>query len=135
MISTVKLLTVKNKTRQKAFSEIGIPPSPIVTRWGSWLLATTYYLKYLPKVKEIVEQFDGGILVENAKKALLNDSLAKDLVTICTQYSNLIEIIEKIESTSFSIMGAHRIIRVVRVARALRENLSRACEMALNVLF
>ena len=45
LITKVKAVTVKNKTRQAKFSAIGYPPQPVPTRWGNWLNAALYYAK------------------------------------------------------------------------------------------
>ena len=53
-IACVKAATVKNKSRRALFDGIGMPPEPVVTRWGSWLQAAFYYGKHLPVIREIV---------------------------------------------------------------------------------
>ena len=55
LIARAKASTVKNKTRRQIFSDIGSPPEPIVTHWGSWLHAAEYYATNLIKVREIVK--------------------------------------------------------------------------------
>ena len=68
LIAKVKVVTIKNETRQAKFSAIGYPPQPIPTRWGRWLNVALYYAKNLPEVKAIVKSFVGsGILVTQAK--------------------------------------------------------------------
>ena len=54
VIATVKAVTVKNKSRQNMFIDIGLPPQPIITRWASWLKAARYYSDHLPEVRNIV---------------------------------------------------------------------------------
>jgi len=51
LIAKVKLVTVKNKTKQAKFAIIGCLPQPVLTRWRSWLNAVFYYAKNLPEVK------------------------------------------------------------------------------------
>ena len=64
LIAKVKVVTIKNKTRQAKFSAIGYPSQPVPTRWGSWLNAALYYAKNLSEVKAIVECFvSSGFLV------------------------------------------------------------------------
>jgi len=38
LIAKVKLVAVKNKTRQAKFATIGCLSQPVLTRWGSWLM-------------------------------------------------------------------------------------------------
>ena len=58
LTTKVKSAIVKNKPRQVKFATIGCPSWPVDTRWGSWLNAASYYAKYLPEVKAIVESFE-----------------------------------------------------------------------------
>ena len=82
LIARVKASTVKNKTCRQMFSDIGSPPEPIVTCWGSWLHAAEYYATNLVKVREIVNSFDGdGIIVRHTKEAVNEVTLAQSLST------------------------------------------------------
>ena len=40
---------MKNKNRRNKFNEIGTPPQPVPTRWGTRLNAAEYYAKNLVK--------------------------------------------------------------------------------------
>ena len=54
LIARIKLAVQKNPTRRHMFHEIGTPPNPVITRWGTWLdAAVNYYAKNLPEVKKI----------------------------------------------------------------------------------
>ena len=71
LISKVQVVTMKNKNWHNKFNEIGTPPQPVLTHWGTWLNAAEYYTKNLVKVCEIVNAFEGdGILVTNTKAAV-----------------------------------------------------------------
>ena len=77
LIACAKASTVKNKTRRQMFINIGSPPEPIVTRWGSWLHAAEYYATNLIQVREIVNSFNGdGIIVRRAKEVMNEVSLS-----------------------------------------------------------
>ena len=90
LIAKVKVVTIKNKTRQAKFSAISYPPQPVSTRWGSWLNTPLYYAKNLPEVKAIMESFVGsGILVTQAKVSLQKSDLAGRLLKIKDQYECL----------------------------------------------
>lgn len=104
LIACVQASIVKNKTRRAQFSEIGTPPSVIVTRWSSWLKGALFYARNLPKVQEIVKGFEGsGVIVTKAKEALQDQNLCTDLLAIQRDYAPLIELIEKIQSSHYSI--------------------------------
>ena len=108
LIATVKAATVRNKDRKELFSEIGYPPDPVITRWGTWLKAAFYYADKLPKVKEVIESFDGhGLLVTRVKAAAAAPSLSSDLLAIRRDYTDLVRLLEKCESSSYTIAAAH----------------------------
>lgn len=76
LIASLKAATVKNATRKEEFHHIGLPPNPIITRWGSWIEAAQYYSEHFIEVKRIVLNFDkSGILVEMAQQAVQNPIL------------------------------------------------------------
>ena len=114
LIACVKATTIKNRSRKECFKSIGVPPQPIVTRWGSWLSATDYYLKNLPKVAEIVNSFeDDGLLVKRAKEALSRTNLKQSLVEV-SSYNCIIKLIENSESTDFSIESAMNLLNELK---------------------
>ena len=95
LIARVKATVVKNENRRALFADIGSPPTVIVTRWSSWLRGALYYSKNLPKVKEIVESYEGtGILVV---KAVRDQQLTSDLSI------KFVNLIEKMRNTSYTI--------------------------------
>ena len=86
---------------------IPLPPSPIVTRWGSWLEASLYYAEHLPIYREIVAAFSGsGILSQNAKNACEDRNLVQELVKIKHCYSGLIELLISMQDSLYSIRQA-----------------------------
>ena len=104
LISKVKASVVKNKTRRALYAGIGTPPTVVVTRWSSWLRGALYYSKNLPKVKEIVENYKGeGIIVANAKESVRDLQLATNLLAIKRDYGDLVDLIDKMQSSSYSI--------------------------------
>ena len=83
---------------------MGQPPQPVITRWISWLNAALFYSKYLPKVNAIVENLnESGILVQRAKEALKPQNLSSQLLQIEEQYSDLDNVIQKMESSHYTI--------------------------------
>ena len=112
LITKVKAVTIKNKTRQKKFSAIGHPSQPVPTRWGNWLNAALYYAKTLPKVKAIVESFVGyEILVTQAKASVQKNGFAGQLLKIKDQYKCLAKLIEKMKSAKYTIKEAVQAIQ------------------------
>ena len=107
-IAKIKAVTVKNNNRRNKFNEIGTPPQPVLTRWGTWLNAAEYYAKNLVKVREIVNAFEGdGILVSKVKAAVNDPNIAKLLAQIHHDYQVLPKMIQKIESSKYTTKEAH----------------------------
>ena len=108
LVARVKAATVKNKTRRSLFKDIGSPPEPVVTRWGTWLEAAEYYADNLTEVMKIVNSFDGdGIIVNRAKDAVNDASIAACLMKIKRDYVELPKIIKDMESSKYTIREAH----------------------------
>ena len=108
LVSCVKACVVRNHSRRALFQPLGYPPEPIVTRWGSWLEAALYYCEHLPQVRDIVNNFKSdGVLVRNAKAAVNDESLTRDLVQIKHCYSSLVSLLEKVECSAYTIQEAH----------------------------
>lgn len=104
LISSIKAATVKNKSRKQLFTSIGFPPSPVITRWGSWIEAALYYSRHLPKIREIFNEIDGdGILVKSAKRALNVEGLDKNLQILSSQYESLSTMAIEMEGDSYTI--------------------------------
>lgn len=112
LIARVKATTVKNKRRANLFTEIGVPPHPVVTRWGSWLQAALYYAKHLPTVRSIVNSFKkDGLLVATAQEIIKNPAIPQQLLEIQENYESLVQIIPQLESTSCTIKSAFELVR------------------------
>ena len=137
LIAKVKAVTVKNKNRRNKFNEIGTPPQPVLTRWGTWLNAAEYYAKNLVKVREIVNAFEGdGILVSNAKAAVNDPNVAKLLAEIHRDYQVLPKMIQKIESSKYIIKEAHADISAldlkedcVGIGAYIKKRMLKNCDM------
>ena len=42
----------------ETYCGVALPPSPVITRWGTWLQAAEYHSIHLDKVSEVVLSFD-----------------------------------------------------------------------------
>jgi len=114
LIAAVKSATIKCKDRQQQFHHIGLPPHPIVTRWGSWLEAVDYYSEHLPAVKEVVANWEGtGSIVSKARLAVSRDTLPQELLQITRSYKQLVNLIEKFESSTCTIRDAWLVLSEV----------------------
>ena len=107
VIASVKTLSLKNKTRRQLFKDVGFPPCPIVTRWGSWLEAAFYYAQNLPEIRRIVDSIDDdGVIVIKAKESLQSAGLNESLMAISRTYEQLKTLMKKSESSSYTVEEA-----------------------------
>ena len=112
LIAKVKVVTIKNKTRQAKFPAIGYPPQSVPTRWRSRLNAALYCTKNLPTVITVVESFvDSAILVTQAKVSLQKNGLDGQLLKFKDLCKCLFKLIEKMESTKYTINKAVQAIQ------------------------
>ena len=115
LISSVNAIVVKNRERRDAFSVLGLPPQPIVTRWGTWINATKYYTENFNEVKRIISNFVGnGILLENARNSVNNDQVEADLTAIENCYGVLGSTIEQFERKEMTIESAVKALELLR---------------------
>lgn len=111
LIARIKTCVLKNGPRRHMFSAIGTPPQPIVTRWGSWVLAALYYAKNLPQVKLIVEGFeDDGMQARRAKESVRNGDLPQQLMEISRCYAQLPQVLDQTTKYNFTIRDAEKMI-------------------------
>jgi hypothetical protein len=84
LVSAVKQSIVK----QDAFSAIGLPPKPIITRWSSWLKAVVWYHENFDSVRDIVLNYqDDKEIVKAAKDAVNQNNIGQLVGDICRQYA------------------------------------------------
>lgn len=85
MIANVKKIFVKAPARVHEFKkqcpEISLPPAPILTRWGSWLEACTYYSRNFDEVKKVVNSFVDDSVAIKQSKSLFNEQCIKEQLT------------------------------------------------------
>ena len=104
LITSVKAIIVKKKTRRALFIEIGSPPEPVVNRWGTWIASAEYHVENIVQVKEIMNSLSAnGILVQKAKEAVNYETVLASLVKIKSDDSVLTTNIKKMESSKYSI--------------------------------
>ena len=116
LIARIKLAVQKNPTRRHMFHEIGTPPNPVITRWGTWLdAAVNYYAKNLPEVKSIVRRFEiEGQLVARAVEAVRSCNVDYELTEISRCYQNLLPLMAKMEGSTYSIFEGYNDITGLR---------------------
>jgi len=64
LISRVKQVFFKSPSRTMLFRTespgIPLPPEPILTRWGTWINAASYYCTYYKEIHGVLQQLDSS---------------------------------------------------------------------------
>ena len=117
LIGHVENSIIKSNGRKKLFENMA-PPQTILTRFGTWLEACKYYIKYLPGVKEIVSGFEeDGSVVKNAKEVLQDQNHTSRLIDIQNKYIFLGDFIEKSILMEYSIENEYNDLIKIQIDR------------------
>jgi len=115
-ISAMQASICKSLTRQQMFNDIKMPPTTVVTRWGSWLKTALYYAENYVEVVKIIQSFeDDGKIVARVKSLANNIIVKRQLVSIAANYMPLIKLIQKSENINYSINSAYHDIMNLRI--------------------
>lgn len=114
LISSTKAATVKNASRAQNFAAIGKPPTPVLTRWGTWLEAAEYYHNNFRQVHDIISSFsDDGLLVSRNKESINKEGLERKLEELMSCYGVLIKMIREFENKEYHVKsGVEAIINL-----------------------
>ncbi|OXA41172.1 CGG triplet repeat-binding protein 1, partial [Folsomia candida] len=77
---------------KEKYPDLALPPSPVITRWGTWLEATEFYAQHFNEIKEIIDTINNDAASVNTLKTLIqSQDLPKNLVFISLNYTFLAE--------------------------------------------
>jgi len=119
LIAKVKQIFLKCPARVLFFKNkaptIPLPPQPIITRWGTWVKAVSYYCEYFKEIKNIILELDpdDAISIKETQKILDDPSLETNLVFIHANYGYLPDTIEKLETQGLPLATSIEIVRNV----------------------
>lgn len=75
-IALTKSAFLKAPTRTALFKEmcpgVPLPPEPVVTRWGTWLQAASYYARYFDNVRNVINVLPDQTDAARTLRALFN---------------------------------------------------------------
>lgn len=114
LITLVKNVFRKSPKRVQKFKEkypnIPLPPSPVCTRWGTWLRAAEYYADHLLAIEDVVKLFKdkNAVSIREAKALFQNhkSELISELATIREHYSFLAHSITKLEASGSKLFDS-----------------------------
>lgn len=111
LISVGKKMFLKSPKRVEVFRKhlpgVPLPPEPVVTRWGTWLTAASYYVQHFEGFKKVVADLeDDSAAVVSAKETINNTNLFPQLTFIASNFGNLPKVIEKLQGQNLLLTSS-----------------------------
>ncbi|KAG7161110.1 CGG triplet repeat-binding protein 1-like 11 [Homarus americanus] len=106
-------------SRTARFSEIApstpLPPSPVVTRWGSWIDAATYYGKNFDVIEAVIATFDPeeAQSIQESKILLETEGIKESLLFIATNFVCISSTITRLEERGLLLSSAISLVNGV----------------------
>lgn len=100
------------------YPNISLPPTPIITRWGSWIEAAEYYSEYFYEIKTVLNEFDedDSEAIKESKKLFRNFNLKENLTFIKANFRCIRLAITNLESRGLTVIESLNILQSVREA-------------------
>jgi hypothetical protein len=112
LIAHVKSVFVKSPLRIATFREMlpntPLPPEPVITRWGTWIAAVSYYAEHFDDVKRVVDTFRNrdAAAISMSKQCFEDPATRDQIVAVHSSYSFLTEGITQLECRTISMPRA-----------------------------
>lgn len=112
LIANLKKVFLKSPSRVQLLKEIypnlPLPPKPVITRWGTWLAAVSYYVKYFTEINTVLSRLrtSDAVSIKKAKQVLQKPSIKKELDYIHENF-NIIEVaLTRLQERNMSMVDA-----------------------------
>lgn len=122
LISNVKKIFLKAprriKTLKDMYPNLPLPPQPVITRWGTWLEAASYYEKYYDEIKNVVSQLNSSdsMAIRNAKNILEKENLRDQLIYIENHYTIILFSLKELQKQNLALSDSFLALDQVRAA-------------------
>lgn len=95
---------------------IPLPPEPILTRWGTWINAASYYCQHFKEIDGVLQILDSNdaVSIKEAKLLLNENSIEASLVFIHSNYGFLTSTITQLERQDISLIYSISIVKSVQ---------------------
>uniref|UniRef100_A0A2S2QDP4 DUF659 domain-containing protein n=1 Tax=Sipha flava TaxID=143950 RepID=A0A2S2QDP4_9HEMI len=106
LVANVKQVFRKCPYRIQTFRDeapgLPLPPSPVITRWGTWLTAASYYCTNFETIKHVVESFykRDAVAVKKSKQVFKLQQLQTNLIYIKSNFDCLSIAITRLQEQS-----------------------------------
>lgn len=116
-VSHMKNVMSNSRARVERYRELTgepLPPKPVVTRWGTFLTTAFYHYKHLQKVSSFVSELKGKSTDVKTLKTLVCDPELEDQLREINRFSEVPELIERLESRSITMSEQLSIVDSIR---------------------
>lgn len=108
LINSLRLQKRFSRSRVKIFRRLApglsLPPEPILTRWGTWIIACTYYGEDIETVRNVIEQLtDKAECVTKAKEYFSIPGIDDDFHCISEKFQCLVNTITRLETRDLAL--------------------------------
>lgn len=140
LIANVKKVFLKAPSRitilKEKYPDLPLPPQPVITRWGTWLEAATYYAKHFNEIKDVLSCLNSSdaIAIRNAQNIIEKENLQNDLNYIKDNYSIIQLSIKELQKHNLSLADSLLAFDQVRavIEECNSENLKNKIEQVME---
>jgi hypothetical protein len=85
--------------------EVALPPEPVLTRWGTWIQAVSFYNEHFDVVKSVVATFhaESAVAVREYLTAFSEPEIACCIAYVRSNFGWIPDSIKKLETTGLSL--------------------------------
>jgi hypothetical protein len=115
LISNIKKVFIKAPKRVEIFREkapdLNLPPAPIITRWGTWIDAASYYAHNFETIKKVIDSLDPeDPSIQISQSVLSQTNIKQQLAYISTNFKCLSEGINELEKSDLKLVDSIKIV-------------------------
>lgn len=119
-IANVKKIFLKSPNRIKVlkdmYPDLPLPPEPVITRWGTWLKAASYYAKYFDKISNVLSRLNSNdaLSIRKAKTVIESGNILPELHYIDENFSVIHLALTKLQKLNLTMNESLEIVDEVR---------------------
>ena len=104
------------ETYKEITGNLALPPSPVVTRWGTWLEAVKFYATNLDAFTKVISEFDEteSKAISECNELLSNYQLCIDVPLVTDNFGIIFTTIEKLESRGLTLSKTMQLVEDVK---------------------
>jgi len=116
MIGAIKAVFRKAPSRIRKYKEMfpegTLPPSPVYTRWGTWLEAVEYYASNFDNIRDVVNYFDSkkAKCIDVAQTLMSNKDIVSQLSYISANFTFLTRVLKQLQEDNVSLSNMLAIV-------------------------